>query len=58
MVIAIAIYLVLTVVAGLFGARRILGFWGTLVLSVILTPLVTIVVLLLTAPRRDVAVGK
>lgn len=57
-VIAIAIYLVLCVVAGFFGRRRVLGALGFFLLSVIVTPLLTIIILILTAPRRRVAAGK
>ncbi len=55
MPIAIAIYLVLCLVAGLFGVRRVIGFWGTLFLSVMLTPLIMLVMLLMLAPKKKIA---
>lgn len=58
MPIAIAIYAVLCVIAGLFGIRRLIGFWGTLFLSVMLTPVIMLVMLLLTAPKTKVVVAR
>jgi hypothetical protein len=58
MPIAIAIYAVLCVIAGLFGMRRVIGFWGTLFLSVMLTPLIMLVMLLMLAPKKKVVVAK
>ncbi len=58
MPIAIAIYLVLCLIAGLFGMRRVIGFWGTLFLSVMLTPLVMLVMLLMLAPKKKIVVAK
>jgi Sec-independent protein secretion pathway component TatC len=56
--IVILVYLGLCVAAGYLGRRRALGFFGFFVLSVVVTPLLTIVILILTAPRRSVAAGK
>ena len=58
MPIAIAIYAVLCVIAGLFGMRRVIGFWGTLFLSVMLTPLIMLVMLLMLAPKKKIIVAK
>lgn len=54
----IALYLVLCVVAGIVGRNRLLGFWGFFLLSLVLTPLLMIIALIVTLPRRSVAVGK
>ena len=54
----IALYLVLCVVAGVVGRNRLLGFWGFFLLSLVLTPLLMIIALIVTLPRRSVAVGK
>jgi len=48
----IAIYLALCLVAALFGSRRLLGFWGFLLLSVVATPLLSFAVLVLGASRK------
>jgi len=58
MPIAIAIYAVLCIIAGLFGMRRVIGFWGTLFLSVMLTPLIMLVMLLMLAPKKKIIVAK
>ncbi len=58
MPIAIAIYLVLCLVAGLFGMRRVIGFWGTLFLSVMLTPLIMLIMLLMLAPKKKVVASR
>ena len=58
MPIAIAVYFVLCLVAGLFGMRRVIGFWGTLFLSVMLTPLIMLIMLLMLAPKKRAVVAK
>jgi fumarate reductase subunit C len=58
MPIAIAIYFVLCLIAGVFGMRRVIGFWGTLFLSVMLTPLIMLVMLLMLAPKKKMAVAR
>jgi len=39
-------YLILAIVAGLFGKRTKIGFWGVFVLSILLTPAITLIVML------------
>jgi hypothetical protein len=56
--ILIGIYLVLCVIAAVFGRRRAMGFFGTLLFSLMLTPLVVLAVLLLTAPARKVVISR
>lgn len=52
--IAIVLYLIFCVLAGLCGTHRRMGFFGTFLLSLIVTPVVVLLVLILTAPsRRD-----
>jgi hypothetical protein len=58
MPIAIGVYFVLCLIAALFGIKRLIGFWGTLFLSVMLTPLVMLVMLLLTAPKKKIVAAK
>jgi hypothetical protein len=48
------IYLVFCVLTGLLGSQRRLGFFGTFLLSVVVTPVVMLPVLLLTGPSRRV----
>ncbi|MBM3807747.1 MAG: hypothetical protein FJW22_06070 [Acidimicrobiia bacterium] len=58
MPIAIAVYFALCLVAGLFGMRRVIGFWGTLFLSVMLTPLIMLIMLLMLAPKKRIMVAQ
>lgn len=51
----IPIYLVLCLIAAFFGRRRAMGFFGTLLFSLLLTPILVGAVLLLTAPRPVIA---
>lgn len=45
-------YLALCAVVGLFGRDRALGFGGAFVISIILTPLIVAIMLLLTQPKH------
>jgi hypothetical protein len=58
MPVLVAIYFVLCLIAALFGVRRLIGFWGTLFLSIMLTPLVMLIMLLLTAPKKKIATAR
>jgi hypothetical protein len=52
--IAIVLYLIFCILAGLCGSHRRMGFFGTFLLSLVVTPVVVLLVLILTAPsRRD-----
>ncbi len=44
------IYFGLSLVVAWFGRHRIMRFWGTLFLSILLTPIVPALVLILGAP--------
>jgi hypothetical protein len=46
-----AIYLLLCLVAGIIGSNRTIGFWGFFLLSLVITPLVTLAMLAVTSPR-------
>lgn len=48
----LAAYLVFCLLVGLCGSQRRMGFTGTFLLSLVVTPLVTLVVLLITGPSR------
>jgi hypothetical protein len=45
-------YLVFCFLVGLCGTQRRIGFFGTFLLSFVVTPLVVLVVLMVTAPKR------
>ena len=52
--IAIILYLVFCVLAGLCGSYRRMGFFGTFLLSLVITPVVMLLLLILTAPSNRV----
>jgi quinol-cytochrome oxidoreductase complex cytochrome b subunit len=52
--IAIIIYIVFCLLAGICGTNRRMGFLGTFLMSLIVTPVIALLVLMLTAPAtRD-----
>jgi hypothetical protein len=56
--IAVLLYLAFSVLVGLAGSQRRMGFTGTFILSLLLTPVVVLVVLLLTGPSPRVEPGQ
>jgi hypothetical protein len=52
--IGVLVYLVFCVLIGLCGSQRRLGFLGTFLISLFITPVVMLVVLLLTGPSRGI----
>ena len=48
----LAAYLVFCLLVGLCGSQRRMGFTGTFLLSLIVTPLIALLVLLITGPSR------
>jgi hypothetical protein len=48
----LAAYLVFAVLVGICGSQRRMGFTGTFLLSLIVTPLVALIILLVTGPSR------
>jgi hypothetical protein len=50
----VIVYIGFCVLTGLFGSDRRLGFLGTFLLALILTPVVVLPVLLLTGPSHRV----
>jgi hypothetical protein len=48
----LAAYLVFCILVGLCGSQRRMGFTGTFLLSLVVTPLVGLIVLLITGPSR------
>jgi hypothetical protein len=52
--IAIVLYVVFCILAGFCGSYRRMGFFGTFLLSLVITPVVMLLVLILTAPLQRV----
>jgi len=52
--IALILYVVFSVLVGLCGSQRRMGFFGTFIMSLFLTPIVMLIVLKLTAPSERV----
>jgi hypothetical protein len=53
-VIAVILYVVFALLVGLCGSQRRMGFFGTFLISLVVTPVVAVLVLILTAPsNRD-----
>jgi uncharacterized membrane protein len=52
--IAIVLYVVFCLLAGICGTYRRMGFFGTFLLSLVITPVVMLLVLILTAPLQRV----
>jgi len=48
------VYLIFSVLVGLCGSQRRMGFTGTFLLSLVITPVLALLVLLLTGPSRRV----
>jgi hypothetical protein len=48
----LAAYLLFSVLVGLCGSRRRMGFTGTFLLSLVITPILALVLLLITGPSR------
>ena len=55
---AVIIYLVFCLLAGLCGVHRRMGFFGTFLISLVVTPVVVLLVLVLTAPSHRVERGR
>jgi hypothetical protein len=50
--IAVILYILFCLLAGLCGSARRLGFFGTFLASLVLTPVLVLLVLILTAPSH------
>jgi hypothetical protein len=48
----LAAYLVFSLLVGLCGSQRRMGFTGTFLLSLVITPLIALLILLITGPSR------
>jgi hypothetical protein len=54
----LAAYLVFCLLVGLCGSQRRMGFTGTFLLSLVVTPLIALIVLLITGPSRRAEVAR
>lgn len=52
--ITIVVYILFCVLVGFCGSQRRMGFTGTFILSFFVTPLVILIILLLTGPSQRV----
>jgi uncharacterized membrane protein len=52
--VVVIIYVVFCILTGLCGSHRRMGFFGTFLMSLFLTPIVMLIVLKLTAPSERV----
>ena len=52
MAIAVVLYVIFCLLAGLAGSQRRMGFFGTFLLSLVITPLLVSLLLILTRPSR------
>jgi hypothetical protein len=48
------VYLLFSILVGLCGSQRRMGFTGTFLLSLVITPVLALLVLLITGPSRRV----
>ena len=53
--VAVIVYVVFCLLTGLCGIQRRLGYWGTFIISLFITPPVMLLVLLLTARKERAA---
>ena len=54
MIAAILAYLTVCLLTGFAGTERRMGFWGTFLFAILVTPLVAFPVLFITCPSRHV----
>jgi hypothetical protein len=52
--IGVIIYIIFCFLVGLCGSQRRIGFFGAFIISVFITPVVMLIVLLLTGPPRGI----
>jgi hypothetical protein len=52
--IALILYVLFSILVGICGSQRRMGFLGTFITSLLFTPVVVLIVLLLTGPSRRI----
>ncbi|MDA0703583.1 MAG: hypothetical protein O3A96_10185 [Proteobacteria bacterium] len=48
----LVIYLVVCLLVAYFGRSTRIGYWGTFLVSLVLTPLITIIAIIVLAPKK------
>ena len=56
--IGLILYVVFSILVGLCGSQRRMGFIGTFIVSLLFTPILVLIVLLLTGPAQRVIVHR
>jgi FtsH-binding integral membrane protein len=56
--IAVILYVVFAILVGLCGSQRRMGFIGTFIVSLLFTPVIVLIVLLLTGPSQRAIVHR
>ena len=51
--IIIVAYIIFCLLVGLCGSQRRMGFFGTFIVSLFLTPVLVLLILVFTAPREE-----
>ena len=51
--IIIVAYIIFCLLVGLCGSQRRMGFFGTFIVSLFLTPVIVLLILVFTAPREE-----
>lgn len=54
----IVVYIIFSILVGVCGSQRRMGFTGTFILSLLITPLIVLIVLLLTGPSERAEDGR
>lgn len=52
LVLVLIFWIVISVFVGLFGRSKTIGFWGTLILSLLLSPLVGLIIALVSSEKK------
>jgi hypothetical protein len=53
-VVILIVYISFCILVGLCGIHRRMGFTGTFILSIVLTPVLVLIILLITGPSRHI----
>jgi FtsH-binding integral membrane protein len=56
--VAVILYVVFSILVGICGSQRRMGFIGTFIVSLLFTPVIVLIVLLLTGPAQRVIVDR
>lgn len=56
--VGLILYIVFSILVGICGSQRRMGFIGTFIVSLIFTPILVLIVLLLTGPSQRVVLRR